>query len=393
MIIHPRAAPEMEVVISTMLAGLACAGVFTMSIIPSAGLLFLGMLTVGRVVQLGFTPLDHAISNLLQQVMYSLLLGLALRTMAQLFIEHVQSSILVTSLGEEAEQRARDEERQRLQVQHLAGDFRGAVGTTLQQISVAVDRMSGAAEELAMISTTSQRGLENLLATITDTKGNMSLVEAESLELSRSITMIQDAAQNTTELVRAGAVEVASSIAAKEQLSGAVHDIEKIAELIGDIARQTNLLALNATIEAARAGDQGRGFAMVAREVKLLAARTRAATDEISRRVEVVLLAAEASLSASRNIGNTAEAIVTASSGIMAAANLQAEGVTSIVTAIARAAAAAEHAARTIGGVAAQTQQTMHQGCDVSEAAVSVDRSARDLARMVEGFSAEVTAA
>ena len=392
-VLNPRVAPEMEVVISTMLAGLACGGVFTMAIIPSAGLLFLGMLMAGRVVQLGFTPLDHAISNLIQQAMYGLVLVLAVRTMAQLFIDNVRASATIEALGEDAQQRASHEAQRRAHVQSLAGDFRSSVGTTLLRVSGAVDQMDGAAEQLSAISMNSRRGLENLLATVTETKDNLSLVEVESLALSRSIAMIHDAAQNTSGLVRTAATEVAVSIALKQQLNSAVFDIEEVVDLIKGIARQTNLLALNATIEAARAGPDSKGFAVIAREVKLLASRTGAATEEIARRIKEVQLATEQSLSASRNISTSTDAIVIASSGIAVAAGLQAAGVSSIAAAVMRAVVAAEHAALTIEGVASETAQTMNQGTGVSNAAASVNESARDLAGSVEQFAMRVIAA
>ena len=119
-----------------------------MSIIPSAGLVFLGMLMTGRMVQLVFTPLDHAVSNLAQQAMYGVALVLALRTMAQLFINHVHAAATVESLGADAQLRASREERRREHVQFQAGTFRSSVGATLELVSYAVGRMTSAADQL-----------------------------------------------------------------------------------------------------------------------------------------------------------------------------------------------------------------------------------------------------
>lgn len=147
-VLNPSVAPEMEVVIATMIAGMACGGVFTMSFIPSAGLVFLGMLMTGRLIQFCFTVLDHAISNLAQQAMYGVVLVLALRTMGQLFIDHVHAAATIESLGTDAQERATSEERRREDVQSQAGTFRSSVGATLALVSQAVVRMSGAASQL-----------------------------------------------------------------------------------------------------------------------------------------------------------------------------------------------------------------------------------------------------
>lgn len=80
------------------------------------------------------------------------------------------------------------------------------------------------------------------------------------------------------------------------ELKGAIDDIANVVSLISDIAKQTNLLALNATIEAARAGEAGRGFSVVANEVKALSVETQSATEQIVANIEKLNLSAEHSL-------------------------------------------------------------------------------------------------
>ena len=82
------------------------------------------------------------------------------------------------------------------------------------------------------------------------------------------------------------------------QLSRAAQQIGEVVKLITAIAEQTNLLALNATIEAARAGEAGRGFAVVASEVKSLASQTAKATDEISCHISGIQSATQDSVNA-----------------------------------------------------------------------------------------------
>ncbi len=95
-------------------------------------------------------------------------------------------------------------------------------------------------------------------------------------------------ARNAVEAVNSATTEIQSSTTIVEDLAVQVRNIGKVLDVIRGIAEQTNLLALNAAIEAARAGEQGRGFAVVADEVRALAARTQTSTGEIEGMISAV---------------------------------------------------------------------------------------------------------
>ncbi len=164
------------------------------------------------------------------------------------------------------------------------------------------DQVASAAEELAAQIEQSSRGSEEQRSRTTETATAMTQMNSTVLEVAKSAGSAADIADQTKKKAQEGAEQVSQLVSTingvkdqAEALRGDMTELGKQAEGIGqimgvisDIADQTNLLALNAAIEAARAGEAGRGFAVVADEVRKLAEKTMSATNEVGGNIHSV---------------------------------------------------------------------------------------------------------
>ena len=169
-------------------------------------------------------------------------------------------------------------------------------------------------------------------------------------------------------------------------LDSAAARIGDVVSLINDIANQTNLLALNATIEAARAGEMGKGFSVVANEVKALASQTANATGEISHHVEAVQSATQEAVAAIATITQTIEEISGLTSDAAETIDAQKTRTDEIAYNVDQAFAGASNVTENIHKVSMQTQDTGRLAGDVFGASQSLVSQADTLSAEVKAF-------
>lgn len=177
-----------------------------------------------------------------------------------------------------------------------------ALSTMVSHIRKASEEVNGRAHALSGLSGGAYEGMEQQSGEITSMAGAVEEFSATSLNIADNMGNTERLAQENAQQTRIGRNSMQEASSSLEHIATALNstatvintlgqrsqEIGGIVGVITSIAEQTNLLALNAAIEAARAGEQGRGFAVVADEVRNLASRTRQATDEISGMIQSI---------------------------------------------------------------------------------------------------------
>ncbi|MCG7553387.1 methyl-accepting chemotaxis protein [Pseudoalteromonas sp. Of11M-6] len=178
-------------------------------------------------------------------------------------------------------------------------DMADKLKAIIAEIQSSTHALSSSSETLSAITAQSKQGADNQMEQLSHSAVSMNEMAATIAEITQSAQLAADAATDADSQSNSGVQVVVATQQAMEGLVGKIENVSKtienleqetesvgsILDVIRGIAEQTNLLALNAAIEAARAGEQGRGFAVVADEVRSLASRTQKSTDEIQEMI------------------------------------------------------------------------------------------------------------
>ncbi|MFF7063868.1 methyl-accepting chemotaxis protein [Pseudomonas sp. NPDC008258] len=278
---------------------------------------------------------------------------------------------------------------------------------TLRKIAASSDQLASASEELHTVTEDTSRGLHQQSAEIDQAATAVNQMTAAVEEVANNAVSTADASKGADQTTRDGrdrvnqalasiqhlVADVTGTSAEIEQLASNANEISRVLDVIGAIAGQTNLLALNAAIEAARAGEAGRGFAVVADEVRALAHRTQQSTAEIEQMIAGIQNGTERAVTAMHSSQGRATSTLDVAQGAGQALEVIAEAIASInqrnlviASASEQQAQVAREVDRNLVNIRDLAMQTSAGANQTSAAAQDLSRLAVDLNGMVAQF-------
>jgi methyl-accepting chemotaxis protein len=269
----------------------------------------------------------------------------------------------------------------------------GDVAASVNILKVRAEKTAESARNQSSQSNQIAAAAEEMSQTITDIARNASVASDTSNEAMQTAEIgkeVADGAVTTVNKVFTSTVELSTMV---EKLNNRASEIGDIVTVIKDIADQTNLLALNAAIEAARAGEQGRGFAVVADEVRKLAERTIKATAEITDKINAVQ--AESGLTM-KSMSEALDEVTSATeyirqvgdslSHIVDSVQRVKDQIIQIATAVDEQSAASEEVAKNIEKTSSIAREVEKMSGDVMHEVTALEKTAGDLKSSTSGF-------
>jgi methyl-accepting chemotaxis protein len=290
----------------------------------------------------------------------------------------------------EAEQRDRDARAERMMT--LTRGFDERVKAMVEMLAGAARGMERTAVDLTRTAEVSAAESQTVAAAAQEAQAGVETVASASEELSASISEISRQVTNQANLAQTSVNAIELTTRNVAELSEASTKIGEVVRLINEIAEQTNLLALNATIEAARAGEAGKGFAVVASEVKNLANQTAKATEEIGAQVGGIQATTKGTVDSIAAVGGQVRQMNDISSAVAAAVEEQNAATQEISRNVQQASEGTKGVTHSIELVSNEVTKTRAAAQSVMEAAKQMLGESEGLKTYIDSFLNEVRA-
>jgi|GEM_PF-500929 len=269
-------------------------------------------------------------------------------------------------------------------------DFELTIISVLESLSSADKTMRETAINMSTGASTTKEQASNVADAAEHTRINVETVASAGEQLSISIGEISRQVQQANQVSSSAVAETHATSETISILAGNVFKISEIVDLINGIAEQTNLLALNATIEAARAGEAGKGFAVVASEVKNLANQTTRATEEIGKQISQVKSSMNDSINAVSDVGRVIGNVSEISTAIAAAVEEQGVATSEIANNIEEVSVGTSNVTRSIGDVQTSAQDANNSADFIQLASKDLSEQTNILRLKVNDFLKQV---